>query len=480
MTMPVEQNWNARFSVRSDRKWLGFNSVAVTYAAAMADFALLLFASAAGHIAYQDITFGFSDDPSVYIGIGLLVATMFVLAMAGAHTYRAAELVSFRRQLTAICTILPAVVVFLLTIAFFMKVGSAISRGAIASTTVLSLAGLLGLRVLWRSYLKRAAAHAAFPTHRVLLICPEATAVEPLSERATRSGLVITQTMRIGRDGSAAGPSLLEACSKHGIDDVDEVLIVWGDYGNLKVLDECLVTLRQFCLPVSVMFTGLVGEIVQGFAHGLGENCAFQTHRPPLDLFERAVKRTFDIAFSIGALLVTLPMCIVIAIAIKLDSRGPIFFWQSRKGYSGKSFRILKFRSMSVMEDGSDVRQATRNDPRVTRVGAFIRSSSLDELPQFWNVLRGEMSVVGPRPHALAHDDFYGTLIAQYASRRHVKPGLTGWAQINGYRGETPTVDRMAERVRHDIWYINNWSLWLDLRIVLQTMLGIKDRKNVY
>ncbi|WP_296433111.1 sugar transferase, partial [Rhizobium sp. UBA1881] len=143
-------------------------------------------------------------------------------------------------------------------------------------------------------------------------------------------------------------------------------------------------------------------------------------------------------------------------------------------------FRILKFRSMSVMEDSGVIRQATRNDARVTRVGAFIRSTSIDELPQFWNVLRGEMSVVGPRPHALAHDDLYGTLIAQYASRRHVKPGLTGWAQINGHRGETPTVDRMADRVRHDIWYINNWSLWLDLRIVVMTAIGLRDRSNVY
>jgi exopolysaccharide biosynthesis polyprenyl glycosylphosphotransferase len=174
------------------------------------------------------------------------------------------------------------------------------------------------------------------------------------------------------------------------------------------------------------------------------------------------------------------PICLVIAIAIKLDSSGPVFFVQSRKGYSGRPFRILKFRSMTVLEDEGDIRQATRNDPRVTRVGAFIRSASLDELPQFWNVLRGEMSVVGPRPHAMAHDDLYGTLIAQYASRRHVKPGLTGWAQINGHRGETPTVDKMADRVRHDIWYINNWSLWLDLRIIFSTVLSMRDRTNVY
>jgi exopolysaccharide biosynthesis polyprenyl glycosylphosphotransferase len=224
----------------------------------------------------------------------------------------------------------------------------------------------------------------------------------------------------------------------------------------------------------------VVGDVVEGFAQTVGERRVFQTHRPPLELYERGLKRAFDIAFSIAALVVMFPICAAVAVAIKLDSPGPIFFVQSRKGYNGRTFRILKFRSMSVMENAADVRQATRNDPRVTRVGGFIRSTSLDELPQFWNVLRGDMSVVGPRPHALAHDDLYGSLIAQYASRRHVKPGLTGWAQINGCRGETPTVDRMVDRVRHDIWYINNWSLWLDVKIVFMTMRTVIGRHNAY
>ncbi|PZO72916.1 MAG: polyprenyl glycosylphosphotransferase, partial [Mesorhizobium amorphae] len=139
-----------------------------------------------------------------------------------------------------------------------------------------------------------------------------------------------------------------------------------------------------------------------------------------------------------------------------------------------KPYRILKFRSMSVMEDGDEVRQATRADKRVTRVGAFIRSTSIDELPQFWNVLHGEMSVVGPRPHAVAHDDVYDTLIVEYAARRHMKPGLTGWAQVKGCRGETPTVEAMQQRVTHDLWYIDNWSLWLDVKIVLRTVLALR------
>jgi putative colanic acid biosynthesis UDP-glucose lipid carrier transferase len=133
-----------------------------------------------------------------------------------------------------------------------------------------------------------------------------------------------------------------------------------------------------------------------------------------------------------------------------------------------------------VMEDGQTVRQATRNDNRVTRVGAFIRSTSIDEIPQFWNVLMGDMSIVGPRPHAVAHDDHYDTVIAKYAFRRHVKPGITGWAQINGLRGETPTLSSMEQRVTHDLWYIHNWSFWLDLKIMARTALLFSDREKAY
>jgi Undecaprenyl-phosphate glucose phosphotransferase len=480
MTMPVEQSWSSHLSVRNDRKWFGLNSIAITYFAATADFVMLFAASAAGYSLYEQFAFGVYADPSLYVGVGLLVATIFILAMGGAHAYRPAEILAFRHQLLLICTFLPAVLLFLLAVVFFLKIGATISRGAIISTALISIAGLISIRLLWYRYLTKAIARASFPTRRVLLVSPAATPTEPIIQKVGLSGLSVKYTMRLPETAEPASAASGAVYERHGIADVDEVLVVWNDYGNLRALEECLHTLRQFCVPVSVMFGGLVGEIVEGFAQSVGEHRAFQTHRPPLDLYERGLKRVFDIAFSIAALVVMVPICVAVAIAIKLDSKGPVFFMQSRKGYSGRPFRILKFRSMSVMEDSAEIRQATRDDPRVTRVGAFIRSSSLDELPQFWNVLRGEMSVVGPRPHALAHDDLYGTLIAQYASRRHVKPGLTGWAQINGYRGETPTIDKMADRVRHDIWYINNWSLWLDLRIVFLTVLSLQDRSKIY
>jgi lipopolysaccharide/colanic/teichoic acid biosynthesis glycosyltransferase len=157
------------------------------------------------------------------------------------------------------------------------------------------------------------------------------------------------------------------------------------------------------------------------------------------------------------------------ALIIKLDSAGPIVFRQQRVGFDGQAFFIYKFRTMSVMEDGPQIVQTRRHDPRVTKVGRLLRQSSIDELPQLLNVLKGDMSLVGPRPRAIAHDDKYGAVISNYAYRHHVKPGITGWAQVNGQRGETRHIAAMATRIDLDIWYVNNWSFILDFRIILRT-----------
>lgn len=207
---------------------------------------------------------------------------------------------------------------------------------------------------------------------------------------------------------------------------------------------------------------------------------AFELSAPPLNGAQRAVKRAMDVAFAGLALLVLSPLLVTIAIAIKLDSPGPVIFRQRRLGLDSKPFQILKFRSMRVLEDGAVVRQATQNDDRVTRVGRFIRSSSLDELPQLINILFGDMSVVGPRPHAIAHDEYYDARLPDYPKRRSVQPGLTGWAQVSGRRGETPTLNAMKERVQLDLWYIQNWSVWLDIWIILKTAFEVLRNRNVY
>jgi exopolysaccharide biosynthesis polyprenyl glycosylphosphotransferase len=188
---------------------------------------------------------------------------------------------------------------------------------------------------------------------------------------------------------------------------------------------------------------------------------------------ERAVKRALDLIVSITAIVFSLPLFLIVAVVVKLDSPGPVIFRQRRRGFNAKEFIIFKFRTMTLLEDGPVVTQACRDDRRVTYIGKFLRRSSLDELPQLFNVLRGDMTLVGPRPHALAHDDHYRNHIADYAYRNYVKPGITGWAQVNGLRGETASIEQMADRVNLDLWYINNWSLGLDLNILLRTCFEV-------
>jgi len=192
------------------------------------------------------------------------------------------------------------------------------------------------------------------------------------------------------------------------------------------------------------------------------------------------LKRLEDVVLgTICLLLLALPM-LLCALAVRLSSKGPVLFRQRRYGRGGSEIEIFKFRTMSVMEDGPSVAQARKNDPRITAVGRFLRRTSLDELPQLLNVLRGEMSLIGPRPHAVAHNELYRQQIVEYMLRHKVKPGITGWAQVNGWRGETDTLRKMVYRVEYDLYYIRNWSFWLDLKILWLTLFGRKVKHNAY
>lgn len=200
----------------------------------------------------------------------------------------------------------------------------------------------------------------------------------------------------------------------------------------------------------------------------------------PMDGASRLVKRVEDIVLSLAILAIIAVPMLIIALGVRLTSPGPALFRQKRYGMDGRPIEVWKFRSMTVMENGDTVTQAKRNDSRITPFGAFLRRTSLDELPQFLNVLRGDMSIVGPRPHAIAHNEEYRKLISGYMLRHKVKPGITGWAQINGWRGETDTLDKMQKRIEYDLNYIRRWSLWLDLKIVFLTVFKGFLNKNAY
>jgi putative colanic acid biosynthesis UDP-glucose lipid carrier transferase len=234
-------------------------------------------------------------------------------------------------------------------------------------------------------------------------------------------------------------------------------------------------TASVYLIPDVFMF-----ELLHARSESINGLTSISIFDSPMDGAWSIVKRLEDILLaSLILLLIAVPM-LLIALAIKLTSRGPVLFRQRRYGLDGRAIMVWKFRSMTVQENGDVIRQATRNDARITPLGAFLRRTSLDELPQFFNVLRGDMSIVGPRPHAVAHNEQYRRQVSGYMLRHKVKPGITGWAQINGWRGETDTLDKMRKRIEFDLQYIEQWSVWLDLKIILLTLFKGFLNKNAF
>lgn len=221
-------------------------------------------------------------------------------------------------------------------------------------------------------------------------------------------------------------------------------------------------------------------HVIQGRLELIGGVPVLGLHLTPFTGINRWIKRASDLLLGSLILVLIAPVMALVAIGVKRSSPGPVIFKQRRTGMGGETIWVYKFRSMTTMDDGAQVRQATRGDPRVTPFGAFIRRTSLDELPQFINVLQGRMSIVGPRPHALAHNDHYRGIVRAYMARHKVRPGITGWAQVNGHRGETDTVEKMARRVEYDLDYLHRWSLSLDLLIIARTVQQVFFNRGVY
>ena len=473
MSITVGQTKRQYRSMTNTKRRGTFGRGVVGYFVACADLFIIVAASALGAVTHNYMSLGFLWDPARSIGFGLLASVIFVLAMSCLHAYRYDELLSVRRQALFIMLLIPSVLAFLLAVVFFLKLGSEYSRGTVLHFAALSLIFLIGARLFWRRRLSRAVSVGWVRPKRAFFICPESLPTERLEQFSNSAEMRITQTAWLSDQPDCLAGIRQRLSEMTDANLTDEIVIVWQSQPTDR-LEALLNELRHLPLPVKVVFDSFTGSVVSCHSEEVGGVIAFQVQSQPLVLAERFAKRAFDVLFSLLTLVLVSPLLLMIATAIKLDSRGPVLFRQRRRGLGNRPFNIIKFRSMTVLEDGEVVVQATKGDKRMTRVGAFIRAYSIDELPQFINVLRGEMSVVGPRPHAVAHDDVYDRMIEEYASRRHVKPGVTGWAQVKGYRGETPTIELMEQRVVHDLWYIDHWSLLLDLKIVARTVFALR------
>jgi Undecaprenyl-phosphate glucose phosphotransferase len=269
---------------------------------------------------------------------------------------------------------------------------------------------------------------------------------------------------------------LIDGCRRLKPDDV----LILAKQDGLARLNGLVCSLSEIPAALHVVLVEAAGFLAAARIVEFGNTVAMQVLRPPLSQLQQAAKRAFDVLAAAAGLVILWPLLTLVAIAIKLDSPGPVLFRQTRHGYNNETIKVFKFRSMTRLEDGDEFVPAVRNDSRVTRVGAILRRTNIDELPQLINVLRGEMSIVGPRPHATAHNRMFEGKISVFSRRHVVKPGITGWAQVNGYRGFTETLEQMQQRVEHDLYYIDNWSFWLDLRIMVMTLFSKTAYTNAY
>jgi len=383
-----------------------------------------------------------------------------------------------------------AVFLVLAIIAFGLQIVEDFSRIWVGVWIAAAYFSLVCTRIWWSGFLKHGIETGVL-RERVALIHGAGTRhVDEVSRQLGRNGFEIQSVVPIdpspapiqavGSDGNSAPrrhESLDAFVQDFGTETIDRAILM-PDATDGRSLRQVAGPLRMISLDVDVIPSGYDPALVGRVPRLAGGIPVVNLMTRPLSDVDVLVKRTEDLVLGTLFLLLAAPLMAVVAVLVKLDSPGPVLFSQSRAGFNNLPFRIYKFRSMYVHDD-PQVRQATRDDQRITRVGRILRKTSLDELPQLLNVVMGSMSLVGPRPHALAHDREYGELISTYIARHRMKPGLTGWAQVNGWRGETESLEKMEKRIEHDLYYVDHWSLYLDLKIILLT-LRVLTHRNAY
>lgn len=369
-----------------------------------------------------------------------------------------------------------------LTVLFLTKLSDIYSRGTLVFQVLSVTLALTVMRAFFHSWLRSAIASNRVEARRVALV-GDADHCLRFSDRLKSSGIQTVGSFRLPSRsiknvnvGASKIRSMIEVCRRLRADDI---VILAGNEDMSRTFD-LASSLSE--LPAGIHFVPVdaLDILASSRVTEFGNFLTIQVHRAPLSHFDRAIKRAFDAVSALLGLVVLSPLFLVVSVAIKMDSPGPVFFRQTRHGFNNDEIRVLKFRSMTSTEDGHKFTQATKNDPRVTRIGRILRRTNIDELPQLINVLRGEMSIVGPRPHALAHNALFGNVIGPFSRRHIVKPGITGWAQVNGFRGATDTVEKMQQRIEYDLHYIDNWSFLLDMKIILMTLLSKKAYTNAY
>jgi Undecaprenyl-phosphate glucose phosphotransferase len=455
---------------------------ALLVAAAATEFLSVAIAAYFAAALYHRLVLLCWPDPTKYIPESLLISTLGLLVSIAHRQYSRIQTQPRHVFLWNGTTGVFLVFSFFLSMMFLLKISEDYSRATVMVQAVSVCLAVLCTRTIWFSLLQPAIASGLIDARRIILIGDLRHCLH-FSARAMATGI---RTIRSFDFPSAPGPGAVQVrpdarqlvadCRPLRADDII-ILISQQDVPSALALASALSDLP---VDVHVVPVGSVDLMAVSRITQFGNMVTMRIFQSPLTPFNRAIRRAFDVAAAAAGLVLLSPLFVIVSLAIKLDSRGPVLFRQTRHGYNNEPIRVLKFRSMTVMEDGDNFKQVTRHDPRVTRLGRFLRRTNIDELPQLFNVLVGDMSIVGPRPHATAQNEVFAELISSFSRRHNVKPGITGWAQVNGYRGETDTLEKMQRRVEYDLYYIDNWSFLFDLRIILLTLFSREVYTNAY
>ena len=429
--------------------------------------------------AYHLLTERGSGSSSEFIAVGLLVSALYCVILIALKSYDTTQLLQKKLPPFKLFLAWSGIFSFLAFLAFTAKIGSHFSRGAELSFYVLGFGSLVAVRSIMTRVIRIAVAAGALTGPRIAVIFEgQIKGHDRLLNALRQYGYIIVKSASVpNRNDYGKAADEVIAYAQRNV--VDEVLL-FVRWVRRREIQQVLTRLRRVSAPVRLMADRSVQPYAGLPIRCIGPTLAVEVRSPPLTGFQQTLKRSADLVLAGVGLVLLGPVLLIIASLIRLESPGPIFFRQRRIGLNGQTFLIFKFRTMVVVEEGLSVRQATVDDPRITRTGRWLRRSSMDELPQLINVLRGEMSLVGPRPHAEVHDSAFDTALSRYGWRHNVKPGITGWAQVNGSRGETADNESIGRRVDYDLWYADNWSLGLDLRILIRTIPAVLGARNAY
>ncbi len=414
-------------------------------------------------------------------GLGAALFAAVFTVLRGEH--RLAFYVAGENTVTRTARVWNMAVALLFAAAFLTRLAEDLSRGVVVLFYVSGFLALWSSRFATTRAIRIASKFRMIPSQRLLVVGTEAGISSFLRRHQPWNlGFEVVGTVSVDPvapgEGKSPSPDFLrvvELARSLGIDDI-YIAVPWSE---IETIDLCLEAFLTTPLTIHLAPELVLDRFDQVAISRVGAMASLQLTRP-MSAPAVVAKRIVDIGLAACAALVLAPLFAVVAVLIRLDSSGPVFFLQTRFGFNQRRFRIVKFRTMSTYADEGDVPQAGRADPRITRVGRWLRRTNIDELPQLLNVMAGQMSLVGPRPHAVPHNRAYERRIALYARRHNVRPGITGWAQVNGLRGETDTDEKMRRRVEHDLFYIDNWSMLLDLRILLRTVFSAAAYRNAY